>query len=84
MTSPSPDPHTIDTLGKLADNEMGLVWACNGCHRTLGLTLDEAINRWGRNQVFVQWAPPLKCIGCGSRDISMRVQAKVPGAERIS
>ena len=76
---PSPDPHTIDTLGKLADAGMGLAWTCNNCHRTLGLTLDEAIRRWGRNQVFVQWAPPLKCSECGSRDISMRVRAKVPG-----
>ncbi|MEF2554404.1 hypothetical protein VQ042_24350 [Aurantimonas sp. A2-1-M11] len=45
MPSPPLNPHTIDTLGKLADNEMGLVWACNGCHRTLGLPLDEAIHR---------------------------------------
>ena len=79
MTRPSPDPHTIDTLGKLADARMGLVWTCNECHRTLGLTLDEAIRRWGRNRVFVRWAPPLKCAECGSRDISMRVRAKVPG-----
>lgn len=79
MDSASTDPHTIDTLGKLADGGMGLIWACNHCYRMLGLTLDEAIRRWGRGQVFVQWAPPLKCVGCGSRDISMRVQAQVPG-----
>ncbi|MDE0921479.1 hypothetical protein [Aurantimonas coralicida] len=78
--SPLPDnPTRIDTLGKLVDNGMGLAWACDNCHRTLGLTLDEAIRRWGRHQVFVQWAPPLKCAQCGSRDISMRVQAQVPG-----
>ena len=76
---PSPDPHTIDTLGKLADAGIGLAWACNHCHRTVSLTLDEAIRRWGRNQFFVQWATPLKCSECGSQDISMRVRAKVPG-----
>ena len=67
------NPTKIDTLG------MGLAWACNNCHRTLGLTLHEAIRRWGRHQVFVQWSPPLKCAECGSCDISMRVQAQVPG-----
>jgi len=76
---PSTDPHTIDTLGKLADAGMGLAWACNHCYRTLDLTLDQAIWSWGRSQVFVQWSAPVKCSGCGSRVISMRVQAKVPG-----
>ena len=73
------DRTTIDTLGKLADNEMGIAWACDDCHRTLGLDLAEAIRRWGRDQVFVKWSAPIKCSGCGSRNVSMRVQAKVPG-----
>ena len=76
---PSPDPHTIDTLGKLADAGMGLAWTCNHCRRTLALTLDEAIRRRGRDQVFVQWKPRIICSSCGSRDFSMRVRAKVPG-----
>ena len=75
----SDDPTVINTLGKLADAGMGLAWACDNCHRTLGLTMDEAIRRWGRNQVFVQWKPRIICGSCGSRDISMRVRAKVPG-----
>lgn len=73
------DPTVINTLGKLADAGMGLAWACNHCHRTLGLTLDEAIRRWGHDQVFVRWKPRIICGSCGSRDISMRVQARVPG-----
>ncbi|MCC4298564.1 hypothetical protein [Aurantimonas coralicida] len=76
---PRDDPTVINTLGKLADAGMGLVWTCNHCHRTLGLTLDEAIRRWGRDQAFVRWTPRIICGSCGSRDISMRVQAKVPG-----
>ena len=79
MMRPSPDPHTIDTLGKLTDAGMGLVWTCYECHRTLDLTLDQAIRRWGRDQVFVQWKPRMRCGSCGCRDISMRVRAKVPG-----
>lgn len=75
----SPNPTTIDTLGKLADNEMGLAWTCNGCHRTLGLDLDGAMHLWGRDQVFVGWKPPIVCADCGSRNVSMRVQAQVPG-----
>jgi hypothetical protein len=82
MTVPSEDPRSIDTLGKLADNGIGLAWACNHCRRTLGLNLEEAIRRWGRNQVFVQWKPRIICGRCGSRDTSMRVRAKVPGAAR--
>ena len=76
---PSPDPGVIDCLGKLSDNEMGIAWACSDCHRTLGLDLAEAIRSWGRDQVFVKWSAPIKCGSCGSRDISMRVRAKVPG-----
>jgi DNA-directed RNA polymerase subunit RPC12/RpoP len=58
---------------------MGLAWYCGACKRKLGLDLDEAIRRWGRSQVFIKWSPPVKCSGCGSRDITMIVQAKVPG-----
>ncbi len=79
---PSSDPTVINTLGKLADVGMGLTWTCNHCHRTLRLTLNEAIRRWGRDQVFVRWKPRIICGSCGSRDISMRVQAKVPGLTR--
>ncbi|WP_370194155.1 MULTISPECIES: hypothetical protein [Aurantimonas] len=77
--SPLADQNKVDTLGKLADQEMGLAWYCNACNRKLGLDLDEAIRRWGRAQVFIQWSAPVKCSGCGSRDIVMIVQAKVPG-----
>lgn len=58
MSAASADPHTIDTLGKLEDAGMGLAWTCNHGHRTL----DEAIRRCGHNQVFAQWAPPLKVL----------------------
>ena len=75
----SDDPHKIDTLGKLSDNGMGLAWYCGSCNRKLGLDLDEAIRRWGRSQVFIKWSPPVKCSGCGSREITIIVQAKVPG-----
>ena len=73
------DLTVINTLGKLADAGMCLAWACNHCHRTLGVTLNEAIRRWGRDQVFVRWTSRIICGSCGSRDISMRVRAKVPG-----
>ncbi|MEF2550017.1 hypothetical protein VQ042_01395 [Aurantimonas sp. A2-1-M11] len=75
MTSPSPNPAAIDTLGKLADAEMGLVWYCDDCNRRMELTLVRAIEIWGRDQVFIRWRPPIKCGGCGSRSVNCRVQA---------
>lgn len=75
----SDDPHTIDTLGKLADNEMGLAWYCDDCNRKLGLDLEGAIHIWGRDQFYIGWKPPIVCVDCRSRNISMRVQAQVPG-----
>lgn len=76
---PSPDPNAIDTLGKLADNGMGLVWYCDDCNRKLGLDLDGAIHHWGRDRTFVGWRPPIVCADCRGRNASMRVQAQVPG-----
>lgn len=73
------DGGSIETLGGLADNKMGLVWYCNDCDRKLDLDLAAAISRWGRGQVFINWRPPIKCSGCGSRNVSSRVQAHVPG-----
>lgn len=75
---PSPDPNEIDTLGKLADNGMGLAFSCDDCHRTLELPLERMIALWGRDQVFINWQPPIKCATCGSRNVSRRVQANVP------
>lgn len=77
--TPFADPNAIDTLGTLADNEMGLVWYCDDCNRKLGLDLAGAIHLWDRDQVFVGWKPPIVCADCRSRNVSMRVQAKVPG-----
>lgn len=68
---------TISTLGDLADNGMGLRWACNDCSRDLELTLASAIRRWGRDQTYVRWRAPVKCAGCGSRNVSVRVQANM-------
>jgi hypothetical protein len=79
MAVPSEDPHTIDSLGKLADNGMGLAYACDDCHRTLDLAIATMIGIWGRDRVFVRWRPPIRCARCGSRNVSGRVQAKVPG-----
>lgn len=79
QVEPSPDPGVIDCLGKLADNGMGIAYACDDCHRTLALDLDKAIRLWGRNQVHINWRPPIKCAACGSKNVSGRVQAKVPG-----
>ncbi|BAP94493.1 hypothetical protein [Aurantimonas phage AmM-1] len=78
QNTPSLDPGEIDTLGKLADNGMGLVWYCDDCNRRLDLGLADAIARWGRDQVFIQWKPAIKCAGCGSRNVHARVQANVP------
>ena len=68
-------PIVIETLGDLAEHSMGLAWHCAACHRTLGLTLDEAIRRWGRDQVYVRWRPPIRCAECGSREIAGSVRA---------
>ncbi|HEV7436609.1 MAG TPA: hypothetical protein VGO22_17345 [Pseudorhizobium sp.] len=54
-----PKPITISTLGDLADNGMGLAWACDDCYRSLDLTLARAIELWGRDQLYV----PLECAG---------------------
>lgn len=78
---PSPDPNEIDTLGKLSDNGMGLAFACDDCSRPLDLSLPRMIDLWGRDQVFIRWQPKIKCAGCGSRNVSPRVQAKVPGRQ---
>jgi hypothetical protein len=70
-------PITISTLGDLLDSHMGLSWACDDCHRSLDLTLARAIELWGRDQVYVRWRAPVRCAGCGSRNVSMRVLADV-------
>jgi hypothetical protein len=49
MTSPFPDPHTIDTLGKLADAGMGLIWYCGVCNRKMALTTVRIIELWARD-----------------------------------
>lgn len=68
-------PIVIETLGDLLDHKMGLRWHCQGCGRPLGLTLDEAIRRWGASQAYVGWKPPIKCAACGSREIAVNIQA---------
>lgn len=73
------EPRAIDTLGMLADNEMGLVWYCDSCNRKMDLTLNRMIAIWGRDQVFIRWQPSIKCAGSGSSNVSARVQAQVPG-----
>ena len=65
----------IETLGDLADYGMGLAWHCAACHRTLGLTIDEAIRRWGADQIYVGWKPPIRCAACGGREVIVSVQA---------
>jgi DNA-directed RNA polymerase subunit RPC12/RpoP len=70
-----PKSITISTLGDLADHGMGLAWHCEDCGRELDLTLAKAIELWGRDQTYVRWDPPVKCAGCGSRNISGRVRA---------
>ena len=54
---------------------MGLSWSCAECHRSLALTLDEMIARWGRDQTYVGWHPRIKCAACGCREIIGSVQA---------
>jgi hypothetical protein len=68
---------TISSLGDLADRGMGLTWACDDCYRGLDLTLARAIKIWGTRQRYVRWRAPVKCAGCGSKNVSMRVQADV-------
>ena len=66
---------SISTLGDVADAGMGIAWACDDCHRGLDLTLARAIELWGRDQVYVRWRAPIRCAGCGSKNVSMRIRA---------
>ena len=70
-----PAPIDIETLGALADHGMSLSFSCSKCHRTLALTLDDMISRWGCDQVYVGWTPSIKCSQCGSRQIIRSVLA---------
>ena len=79
MRSPAPDSYTIDTLGKLADNGMSLIWYCYICSRKMALTTERMIEKKAPGQMVIRWQPPIKCSACGSRNVSVRVQAKVPG-----
>ncbi|MBB4001000.1 hypothetical protein GGR03_000047 [Aurantimonas endophytica] len=72
---PTHQSFTISTLGDLVDNGMGIAWACDDCHRDLDLTLSRAIEMWGHDQTYVRWKAPVRCVRCGSRNVSMRIRA---------
>ncbi|MCB8835914.1 hypothetical protein [Aurantimonas sp. VKM B-3413] len=71
----------LDTLGRLAARNHGLVFYCDDadCRRRLDLTIERAIEIYGPDQNIIRWRPAgIRCAACGCREVECRVQAPNP------
>lgn len=76
---------TIENLGDLKDEGYAITWYCDGkCGgRSLSLTLDKAIELWGRDRCHIaQTWTGIKCSACGSRKIGISVRAPTYSLDR--
>jgi hypothetical protein len=69
-------PVTVDTVGKLDDLDMRAFMYCRSCKRSGDIDPPKLIERVGRDLVFIGRRWPVKCAGCGSRDIETRILPK--------
>ena len=66
---------SLDTLGKLIDNECEAAIWCRTCKSVSDIDLPSLALRVGRDWMFVGKTWPVTCAQCGSGDVEARIVA---------